>query len=322
MNNTDVALPVRDRNTRSGYRLSQLTMAWLAKFVDSPGTAKGYRRHLFDYLEWCARRQVDPLKVRSPEVQMFSVELHTMPSRHSGKILGPATISRCLAAVSSFYDYLVLMDAIDVNPAKSVPRPRTNRRQSAVRPVSKEEMLAIMTEARRWDGQTLTPAASSLVVGMLAGLGVRAAEVYNARIEDQRRRGEHDTIRLNMKGHVVKQRALPPGVQELISKHLAERGYPATGFLVARKDGSQLSHTTIYHLVRRLARKAGIDDYRDITPHSFRHGFNTVARAQGYTIEERQDALGHRDLATTQRYDHTMLSADRDPAYGVSELFM
>jgi integrase/recombinase XerD len=62
----------------------------------------------------------------------------------------------------------------------------------------------------------------------------------------------------------------------------------------------------------------GVLDPHRITPHSTRHAFNTIAKARGATLEQRQHALAHASADTTQLYDHTNDSLAGDPAHLVA----
>jgi integrase len=71
----------------------------------------------------------------------------------------------------------------------------------------------------------------------------------------------------------------------------------------------------VFRLVRRLAERAGIKAWAELSPHSLRHAFATTARDEGVPLEDVQDAMGHADPRTTRRYDRDRHNLDRDPSY-------
>ena len=122
--------------TRTGHTLAALIASWLGSFAESADTRGAYSRDLRDYLDWCTRRGLDPMSVRLPEVQMYGAELAATPNPRTGRPAAASTRARKLAAVSSFYTYLVRAGVIDANPARDAARPRYDRRHSPTTSVS------------------------------------------------------------------------------------------------------------------------------------------------------------------------------------------
>ncbi len=66
--------------------------------------------------------------------------------------------------------------------------------------------------------------------------------------------------------------------------------------------GNKISERYLHDLIRRLARKAGID--KTISPHTLRHTFATDLYRESKNIRLVQKALGHSSIQTTQIYTH------------------
>lgn len=79
-------------------------------------------------------------------------------------------------------------------------------------------------------------------------------------------------------------------------------------YFFINKHGDSVDHNQINTTLKRRAKKAGIDP-KPVTFHVLRHSFATDMLKDGYTILDVRDALGHKDIATTQVYEH--LLADR-----------
>ncbi len=73
-------------------------------------------------------------------------------------------------------------------------------------------------------------------------------------------------------------------------------------YLFVSSRGRQISRKTVYSLLVKYSRKAGVDP--EITPHSLRHFFCTRALEAGYTIEEVRQIAGHANVNTTLIYAH------------------
>lgn len=64
------------------------------------------------------------------------------------------------------------------------------------------------------------------------------------------------------------------------------------------------------------SRAAGIDG--QISPHSLRHTFATIALDAGTTLHDLQDSMGHADPRTTRRYDRARHTLEKAAGYDVA----
>ncbi|SCF23293.1 Phage integrase, N-terminal SAM-like domain [Micromonospora haikouensis] len=85
--------------------------------------------------------------------------------------------------------------------------------------------------------------------------------------------------------------------------------------------GNRLRQSSVWHLVRRLARVAGLAAADQVSPHSLRHAAATAALDDGAPLRDVQDLLGHADPRTTRRYDRNRGSLDRSPAHRLAVLY-
>lgn len=305
--------------TRTGHTLTALIASWLGSFSESADTRGAYGRDLREYIDWCARRELDPMTVRLPEVQMYAAELAATPNPRTGKPPAASTRARKIAAVSSFYTYLVRAGAIDANPARDAARPRYDRKHSPTASVTAEQAGEILASSRDYRHRTLGPQAASLVMAMLIDLGMRVSELCGADLTDLGQREGMRVLTVRMKGGKVRTRPIPRNLHGVLDAYLQQRPEADTQALVIGRDGRRINRHQVYRLVQTMAAQAGVSMPQRITPHSMRHTFNTIARQHGAALEDRRDALGHSSAAITQLYDHVALSLTRDPAHLVAE---
>ena len=289
--------------------LATHTAAWLWSFRESAHTRAAYRRDVEDFAGWCAGHDLDVLAIRRPQVDAYAAMLANTPNPRTGRPLAPATVARRLAALSSWYGYLVDAGAVEHNPMLRVRRPRLDRDHTTTVGLTAEQ-AALILRAARLDA-TLGPRCAPALAGFLVEIGARVSEVCAADVADLGWDSGHRTIRLRMKGGKTRTRAVPPGLAGILDALVEGR---SGGPLFVLPDGRRLDRYTVFRFVRRAARVAGIPAAERITPHSFRHAWATVARERGASLEERQFALGHADPRTTQRYDRARQSLDRDPS--------
>jgi integrase/recombinase XerD len=293
--------------------LATHTAAWLWSFRDSAHTRAAYRRDIEDFVAWCTRRELDVREVRRAEVDAWAALLANTPSPRTGRPLAPATVARRLAALSSWYGYLVDAGVAGHNPVLRVRRPRLDRDHTSTIGMTAAQAAAVLRAAAA--DSTLGAVCAPALAGFLVQLGARVSEVCALDVTDLGYDSGHRTVRLRMKGGKTRTRAVPPGLATALDAVVGGR---TTGALFVLPDGRRLDRHTVFRFVRRAARAAGLPAADRITPHSFRHAWATVARERGASLEERQFALGHADPRTTQRYDRARASLDRDPSYLVA----
>ena len=73
-------------------------------------------------------------------------------------------------------------------------------------------------------------------------------------------------------------------------------------WVFVRAGGKPLSRQSIWKLVKRRARAAGVA--QRVTPHTLRHTFATHLLGGGADLRVVQTLLGHADVGTTQIYTH------------------
>ncbi|MFI9638502.1 tyrosine-type recombinase/integrase [Micromonospora sp. NPDC051925] len=296
------------------------TEAWLRNRRLSAHTRDAYRRDIAGWLTWCAAGDLDPLRANFLDVNAYARQLEATPAARSGRPLTPATVARKLSALSSWYEFLVKLRAVDANPVSGADRPRIDRDHSATVGLTPQEVDDLLAAADADTGPTA--ARNRAAVALLADLGLRVGELVSLDLTDLGAERGHRSVRFVGKGGKPRRRALTPGTAYAVDAYLADRAAAAgvsvdalTGPLLATTTGGRLDRHSVFRLVRRLAATAGIAAAAKLSPHSLRHAFATTAREEGVPLEDVQDAMGHADPRTTRRYDRDRHNLDRDPAY-------
>ncbi|MGC4846819.1 tyrosine-type recombinase/integrase [Micromonospora sp. DT15] len=300
----------------------EVTEAWLRNRRLSEHTRDAYRRDVTGWLTWCSGHDLDPLRATFLHVNEYARALESSLGTRSGRPLTPATVARRLSALSSWYDFLVKLGAVPANPVSGADRPRVDRDHSATVGLTPEEVDALLSAADADTGATAVRNRAALA--LLADLGLRVGELISLDLTDLGTERGHRSVRFVGKGGKQRRRALTPGTGYALDAYLAQRaattGVPVpqlTGPLLVTASGARLDRHSVFRMVRRLARAAGIPAWAKLSPHSLRHAFATTARSEGVPLEDVQDAMGHADPRTTRRYDRDRHNLDRDPAYAV-----
>jgi site-specific recombinase XerD len=278
------------------------TAVWLVSGRrESAHTRTAYIRDVGWWVAWCVAAGLDASDPTTTAADLYMAEL-----KASG--LARATVGRRIAAVSSWYTYLVREQCAVVNPFDGAERPRLDTAASATRGLSRDQMSAVLAYAAEHE----TARTHALLWLMFATAG-RIGSVLSARIEDLGQDRGHQVVDLTVKGGAMKRFAIPPAALDAIHGYLAERGRPDSGLLFVSRTGRALDQPYAWRLVNRVAQAAGITF--KISPHSFRHSAITIALSDGRPLHVVQDFAGHADPRTTRRYDRARDSLDRSPAY-------
>ena len=141
---------------------------------------------------------------------------------------------------------------------------------------------------------------------MLYGCGLRVSELISLKISDLF--FDEGFIKVTGKGN--KQRFVPIGSltikfidiyrNEIRVHQVIKPNAQDTLFLNRR--GNELTRSMIFHIVKELTEKAGIQ--KNISPHTFRHSFATHLLENGADLRAIQQMLGHESITSTEIYTH------------------
>ncbi len=251
-----------------------------------------------------------PGRVTASDVRRF---LAALQARRS-----PATLGRKLAAIRSFFRWLVDEGFCDVDPTSGVPAPRAPKRLPNPLPV--DDCISLVERRRpgprkRARGE-LAELRDRAVAELLYGAGLRVGELVALDVRDaDLPRGDVLVAGKGGKERVV---PLPEAAREAVEAYLAVRRRP--GFLAEplftslRSRGrseprvvGRLGPRDVRRVLASRARGAGLVDR--VHPHRLRHSYATHLLDMGADLREIQELLGHASLATTEKY--TAVSADR-----------
>jgi len=211
-----------------------------------------------------------------------------------------ATVSRHLAALRSFYHFLLREKYIDKDPTINLESPKLEKKLPRILTVNEVEML--LSQPRGGDPAALRDKA---MLELLYATGIRVSELIN--LEVNHINLDMGYIRCFGKGS--KERIVPVGslarkcVNEYLqrdrTKLIKNRSEQA---LFVNQHGRKLTRQGFWKIIKKYAKRAGIA--KEITPHTLRHSFATHLLENGADLRSVQEMLGHADITTTQIYTH------------------
>jgi integrase/recombinase XerC len=219
--------------------------------------------------------------------------------------LAVVSIRRKLAAVRSFFQFLLREGVVAHNPAKRLRTPRLPRRLPSVPPVEETNHL-IDAVASGANLERPFPERDLLIFELLYGCGLRVSELAATNLDDLDLSGAW--IRVRGKGK--KERQVPFGAKasQALSRYLPvrlQRAAAGVNALLVNFRGARLSDRSIRSIVKFYATRLLGDS--SLHPHSLRHAFATHLLSDGADLRSIQELLGHCRLSTTQRYTQVSL---------------
>jgi len=222
------------------------------------------------------------------------------------KMYKPRTVKRKIASIRAFFNYLEFEEIITDNPMKKI-KTKFQEPQVLPRTISLsiiENILAVvyqeMKQART--GYAFSTALRNIaIIELLFATSIRVSELCSLNIENIDL--NNGNIRIMGKGK--KERILQLGNPEVISIlrcYLEENIVnikKAECFFVNRFS-SRISEQSVRFLIKRLCAKVNI--VQNITPHMFRHSFETLLLEEDVDIRYIQHMLEHSSIVTTQIY--------------------
>jgi integrase/recombinase XerD len=211
----------------------------------------------------------------------------------------PSTVGRKVAAVKSYFHFLVADNVLRDDPTASVDSPSVDRHLP--HPLSREEVARLLAEPAR--SNTAKGLRDRALLELMYATGMRASEVI--KLEVSAVDLKDGTVRCVGKGN--KERILPiyERARAAIETYL-ESGRPRLlrgrdeAALFVNHRGRPLTRQGLWLIVKEYAAAVGLE--RDVTPHTLRHSFATHMLDGGAGLRELQQLLGHTNISSTQIY--------------------
>jgi site-specific recombinase XerD len=308
--------------TNTGARAEDLTLSFFTANIENDNTRRAYGRALAHFLSWLHAKGVGRLDhVTAPIVAAYREHLsetRRRASSRSGRKKGrqPASVNLALAAMRSYFDYLIVGGVLTVNPARAVKGPREKVRGGktpVLTPEQAGEFLASIA-IKRDDGTPDVVALRdrALIALMLYTFG-RVGAVLKLDMSDLSCGEDQWTVTLHEKGGTVHTMPLHRRARAYLKAYLQEAEIsdgPVFRALDLAARGSEeqvlserpLAYQQAYEAVKRRAKAAGLDPAK-VCNHSFRATGITTYLDNGGKLESAQNMAAHASIKTTKLYD-------------------
>lgn len=211
----------------------------------------------------------------------------------------PITRGRKLAAIKSFFKFLLADGRLKANPAERVRMPKPQQKEPSY---LTEKEYGRLLKAVRDNATKYFKSRDSAIITTFLGMGLRLSELAGLNIGDIN--FEDSTIKVKRKGNQERILPVSDDVINAFKRYLKTRK-DATNQdpLFLSKRGKRIANASIWHLVKKYLQQAQIEKNR-LSPHTLRHTFATTLLKNGENIFTIKELLSHRNLHTTERYLH------------------
>ena len=256
----------------------------------SDNTLQSYRRDIEQYEKYVSDNKINYLKATEETILEYMEYLREENKKES-------TISRSLASIRSFYQYLIRVKKVKKDPTMTIESPKINKRVPNI--LTSKEVELLLDQPKDVD---LKGTRDKAMLEFAYATGMRVTEMISLDIDD---------VKID-EGYVVcrgrnKARNIPLGSMSL--KALKEYIEDARPILVRDEEekalfvninGRRLTRQGFWKIVKYYKEQAHIE--KDITPHVLRHSFATHLLQNGADLKAIQTMLGHSDISSTQVY--------------------
>ena len=243
----------------------------------SDNTLQSYKRDIMQYHNYVDENSINYLKADENKIKEYLQYLQEIGKKSS-------TISRSLASIRSFYQFLIRTKLIKEDPTVNIQSPKIEKRVPSI--LTSKEIELLLDQPKDVD---LKGTRDKAMLEFAYATGMRVTEIISLDIDD-----------VNLEeGYVVcrfgsKQRNIPLGSLSL--KALKEY----IEALFVNINGKRLTRQGFWKIVKYYKEQAHIT--KDITPHVLRHSFATHLLQNGADLKAIQMMLGHSDISSTQVY--------------------
>ena len=256
----------------------------------SLNTLQSYKRDITQYQEYIDKNGLNYLKIDNEDIEKYFKALKMLNKKTS-------TISRNLATIRSFYQFLLRTKKIKVDPTVGVQSPKVEKKVPSI--LTSKEVELLLEQPKNIDLKGIRDKA---MLEFAYATGMRVTEIISLDITDVNLEGSYVVCNTGFK-----KRNIPLGSISL--KALKEYVEEARPVLVKNEEekalfvninGRRLTRQGFWKIVKFYKEQAHIT--KEITPHVLRHSFATHLLQNGADLKAIQTMLGHSDISSTQVY--------------------
>jgi site-specific recombinase XerD len=285
-------------------RTGERFFGFFTENIRNPHTRRACYKAACRFSDWCEGKGLSELvHVRAFQIAAYIEGLSAR--KPVGPELSKPSVKQHLAALRMLFDWLVVGQVIETNPAHSVRGPRYSQKKGKTPVLDRDEARALLAVI---DPGSLTGLRDRALIGIMIDTFARIGAVLQMNGGDYFSQGQRGWVRLHEKGGKEHEAPCVPKLEQYLDEYITAAGigddkdgplFRTTG----RSTGAphQMTQQDAYRLIQRHAKRAGITT--QIGNHTMRAtGITGYLKSDGSLAEARKMA-NDADTRTTQLYD-------------------
>ena len=259
----------------------------------SANTIASYMRDIRQFSEWL-RKEEDVDVVDASQVNISDYLSHLENDGRSG-----ATVSRNLASLKNFYNYVVSSGFLESTPVTDIHVDRGEKKLPQI--LTGREIELLLAQPACTDAKGFRDKA---MLEVMYATGIRVTELIDLDVDDV----NLDLGTIKCAGS-KKSRSIPlyPAALKALTVYLNDirKGMVSDldeTALFVNVSGSRMSRQGFWKILKYYQASAHIE--KEITPHTLRHSFAVHLLENGADLGSVQELMGHSDISSTQLYTH------------------
>jgi integrase/recombinase XerC len=215
-----------------------------------------------------------------------------------------ASINRKIAALKSFYKFLLKTKQLDSSPLLKHKALKSPKKIQI--PFSEKELDMVLNQITYKEG--FEGVRDKLIVDLFYTTGIRRTELIHLKTQNI----DLSTNTIKVLGKRNKERIIPilPIITEQVQKYVIEKSSikqdKGDDYFFILLNGVKLNDSFVYRLINYYF--SNVSEKVKKSPHILRHTFATHLLNNGADINSVKELLGHSSLASTQVYTHNSLA--------------
>ena len=257
----------------------------------SANTIASYMRDIRQFSQWLNTSEgIDVI-----DASQLNISEYMRHQESQGR--SAATVSRCLASLKNFYQYLVSSGFLEKTPVTDIRVDRGEKKLPQI--LSGREIELLLAQPVCVDAKGYRDKA---MLEVMYATGMRVSELISLDVDD-----------VNLEMGIIKctgakkTRAIPlyPMALRALSIYLREVrdsmvADPEETALFVNVGGARMSRQGFWKILKHYQDTAHIE--KEITPHTLRHSFAVHLLENGADVGSLQELMGHCDISSTQMY--------------------
>lgn len=294
----------------SGPRAEEKFVEFFTARIRNPNTRSAYLLAVRRFFAWAEAAGLSLSRIRPVHVATY---VESLTRSHAAP-----TVKQHLAAVRMLFDYLVVGQVVEMNPAAAVRGPSYSVKKGKTSVLTEEEARHLF---ERIDTAHVVGLRDRALIAVMVYGFARVGAVVGMAVEDYYPQGKRWWFRFHEKGGKLHELPTHHKAEEFLDAYL-----DAVPFREAKKSPlfrtaigktkmlseTRMTRRDVYRMVQRRAADAGIET--KIGCHSFRATAITNYLEHGGTLEKAQAMANHESARTTKLYDR------RDDKFSLDEV--